>query len=77
MYNKLSILFFLLFHFPSLGQGELQLKTAKGHPIMYYLSLPQNWTASKRWPVVVILESAAKEFKKNAQRFVYLREDLT
>jgi len=41
--------------------------------MMYYVSLPQNWTASKSWPVVVVLEAAEKEFKKNAARFVEAR----
>jgi len=71
--HKLFIPFLLLLHFSCFGQGELRLKTAKGHPMMYFLSLPENWTASKRWPVVVVLESAAKEFKKNAERFVEAR----
>ena len=73
MYKKLSALSFLICHFSCFGQGALQLKTAKRHPMMYYISLPQNWTPSKSWPVVVILEAAEKEFKKNAERFVEAR----
>jgi hypothetical protein len=37
-----------------------QLKTASSHPIQYYLSLPEGWTAGKRWPVVVVIESAER-----------------
>jgi len=72
IFNKLTILM-VLSPVLGLGQGDLQLKTATGHPMMYYISLPQNWTAEKSWPVVFILEAAEKEFKKNAERFVNAR----
>ncbi len=39
-----------------------QLKTASSHPIQYYLSLPEGWVAGKKWPVVVVIESADREF---------------
>ena len=42
--------------------NEPQLKTASTHPIQYYLSLPEGWTAEKKWPVVVVIESADREF---------------
>src|SRR5947208_12913081 len=42
-----------------------QLKSASSHPIQYYLSLPEGWVAGppersprKKWPVVVVIESA-------------------
>ena len=43
--------------------GEPQWKTASSHPIQYYLSLPDGWTAGKKWPVVVIIESADRDFE--------------
>jgi hypothetical protein len=46
-----------------------QLKTASSHPIQYYLSLPEGWTAEKRWPVVVVIESAERDFLAAAQAF--------
>jgi hypothetical protein len=39
-----------------------QLKTASSHPIQYYVSLPEGWTSGKKWPVVVVIESADREF---------------
>jgi len=55
-------------------QTGLQLKTASSHPIEYYLSLPQDWTPTKKWPVVVVIESANKEFEATAQIFVRARQ---
>jgi len=46
-----------------------QLKTASTHPIQYYLSLPEGWTSTKKWPVVVVIESADREFLQAATRF--------
>ncbi|HEY6063444.1 MAG TPA: hypothetical protein VIV35_07525 [Chitinophagaceae bacterium] len=55
---------------------SLQLKTANGHPMQYFLSLPGNWTMEKKWPIVVIIESADKEYKENALRFVRARKEM-
>jgi poly(3-hydroxybutyrate) depolymerase len=46
-----------------------QLKTASTHPMQYYLSLPEHWVAGKRWPVVVVIESAEREFLQAATAF--------
>ena len=53
-----------------------QLKTASTHPIQYYLSLPENWTADKKWPVVVVIESADREFSQAATAFAQARKKL-
>jgi len=50
-----------------------QLKTASTHPIQYYLSLPEGWTATKKWPVVVVIESADREFLQAATAFAQAR----
>jgi hypothetical protein len=42
---------------------SLDLKTAKGHPIPYYISLPQHYSREKKWPIVVVLEAAEKEYR--------------
>ncbi|HEY2012532.1 MAG TPA: hypothetical protein VGH38_03475, partial [Bryobacteraceae bacterium] len=52
------------------------LKTARHHPMEYLLSLPQGWTAQKKWPVVVVIESANREFQKTATRFAEARKSL-
>lgn len=54
---------------------RLQLRTASSHPIEYYLSLPQDWTPARKWPVVVVIESANKEFEATARIFVQARRN--
>lgn len=56
------------------GSEAPQLKTASGHPIQYYLSLPEGWTAGKKWPVVVVIESADREFLAAATAFAQARQ---
>ncbi len=51
-----------------------QLKTASSHPIQYYLSLPEGWVAGKKWPVVVVIESADREFLQAATAFAQARQ---
>jgi predicted peptidase len=60
----------------NLPGDSLQLKKANGHPMQYFVSLPDKWTPAKKWPVVVIIESADKEYRENALRFVRARKDL-
>jgi poly(3-hydroxybutyrate) depolymerase len=52
------------------ANDSLELKTATNHPMQYFLSLPDKWVKEKKWPIVVIIESADKEYKENALRFV-------
>jgi predicted peptidase len=49
--------------------GAPQLKTASTHPIQYYLSLPEDWTPAKKYPVVVVIESADRDFQNAATAF--------
>lgn len=53
--------------------SEPQLKTASTHPIQYYLSLPDGWVAGKRYPVVVVIDSAEREFLPAATAFAHAR----
>jgi poly(3-hydroxybutyrate) depolymerase len=46
-----------------------ELKTATGHPMEYYVVAPEGWTRERKWPVLVAVEAAEKEFKANAERF--------
>ena len=57
----------------SVTAQKLQLKTATGHPMQYYVSLPDGWNASTKWPIVFVMEAAEKEYKLNAERFVSAR----
>jgi dienelactone hydrolase len=55
------------------SQTDVQLKTASTHPMQFYLSLPQGWTASRKWPVVVAIESANRQFQQTAEAFAHAR----
>jgi poly(3-hydroxybutyrate) depolymerase len=50
-----------------------QLKTASSHPMQYYLSLPEGWATGKKWPVVMVIESADREFLHAATVFAQAR----
>jgi hypothetical protein len=41
--------------------------------MQYYLSLPEGWTAAKKWPVVVVIESANRDFLEAANAFSQAR----
>jgi len=73
---KLTVCFLLVFGntFPSKASQPQQLKTATSHPIQYYLSLPEGWTAAKKWPVVVVIESADREFLDASNAFTKARQ---
>lgn len=55
---------------------SLQLRTASNHPMQYFISLPDGWSKKHSWPVVFIIESADKEYKENALRFVRARQKM-
>lgn len=44
--------------------------------MQYYISLPQGWTALRRWPVVVVIESANRQFEETLSIFEKARKDL-
>jgi poly(3-hydroxybutyrate) depolymerase len=56
--------------------AKLQLQTATGHPMQYYISKPDKWNASRQWPVVVVFEAAEKMYLENLQRFITARGDM-
>lgn len=47
----------------------MEVRTASAHPMKYQLSLPGGWTAAKRWPVVVVIADASRDFKGVAESF--------
>lgn len=55
---------------------SIELKKASTSPIEYYLSLPRGWSAAKRWPVVIVVESARRDFQLAANEFAAARGDL-
>jgi len=72
----ITFLFLLKITFLSGQVSKLELKKAHDHPMQYYISLPDSWSPGKKWPVVIALEDAGKQFKKNAERFISARKDL-
>jgi predicted peptidase len=57
-------------------KDSVMLKTASGHPMQYFISLPEGWSKQKKWPVIVVIEAADKEYRENALRFVRARKNL-
>ena len=53
----------------------ITLQTAAGYPMQYYVSLPHGWAKGKRWPVVVIIENATKEWQDITRVFADARGD--
>jgi predicted peptidase len=53
-----------------------ELRKASDHSMQYYISLPRGWTADRKWPVVIAVEAAEKQFKQNAERFIAERKDM-
>jgi len=53
---------------------QVQLKTASAHPMQYYLSLPDGWSPNRKWPTLVVIEGANRDFQQTAQAFVTERK---
>ena len=49
---------------------------AAGHAMEYYLSLPHGWAADKKWPVVIVIESAKRQFQETAEVFENARKGM-
>jgi dienelactone hydrolase len=55
---------------------RVSLETASAHPMQYYLSLPNAWSEHTRWPVVIVIESANRQFESTAERFAEARRGM-
>ena len=51
----------------------IELKTATTSPMQYYIALPEGWSAAKHWPVVMVVESARRDFRLAADEYVKAR----
>lgn len=58
-----------------LAETKPVLRTAKNHPIQYYLALPKNWSADKTWPILVTVEGAGCNWLGNCNAFLGARGD--
>src|SRR4051794_6371773 len=63
---------FCVLLFPCWAQ---ELRTASGHSIQYYVSLPKGWTTNTKWPVLIVVEAADRQFKENLAVFEKARKD--
>ena len=80
MNNKANLIIPLLLLIKiTVAQGQSptpELKKAGDHPMQYYISLPKDWTPDKKWPAVIAIEAADKQFKQNAERFITAGKDM-
>jgi len=53
--------------------GAVTVRQASTHPMRYHLSLPTGWSATREWPVLVVIPDAGREFAANLQAFVAAR----
>ena len=68
---RLSIVFGLL-----CACSSEELRTASSHSMQYYVSLPQDWTVDRNWPVAVVIESANRQFQETLAVFAKARKDM-
>jgi dienelactone hydrolase len=69
-----SLLSLLVLCWPALGApAPSGVKQAGGHRLRYLVSLPQDWQPGRRFPVVVLIESANRDFAANLASFVKAR----
>lgn len=54
---------------------EPALHVARHHPMRYYLTLPDGWTRTRKWPVLVTLEGSGRDYAGNHLSFVSARGD--
>jgi hypothetical protein len=43
--------------------------------MQYYVSRPMGWTINSKWPVIIVVESANKQFKETLEIFAKARKD--
>src|SRR4051812_3613022 len=56
-------------------QAPVAHRSASTHPMQYDISLPRGWTKGKKYPVVLVIESANREFRKTLDLFAKARGD--
>jgi poly(3-hydroxybutyrate) depolymerase len=49
-------------------------KTATGHPIQYWVSVPKGWPGNRTWPVVINIGGSQKEFEADAHVYAKARD---
>ena len=57
------------------GAPAIEHRTCATHPLQYDLSRPAGWRPGGRYPVVVVVPDAHRDFRANLQAFVDARGD--
>ena len=57
----------------SADSGVITSRQATTHPMRYHVALPKGWTASRQWPVLVVIPDAGRDFKGDLARFARAR----
>ncbi len=52
------------------------LKAATHHAMQYWLSLPEGWRASRKWPIVITISGGRKNFQETEEIYVKARKQL-
>lgn len=50
------------------------LRTAANHPVQYYVSLPEGWSADRKWPILLAVDASYGDFYSHAERFAKARK---
>ncbi len=53
---------------------EPVLRTAKAHPMKYWLSLPRGWAPEAEWPILVTADGAGRNWKGSCLAFMRERD---
>jgi len=51
------------------GSPAILERTTTAHPMHYFVSLPSGWSAERRWPVLIVLPDAFREFEATTKEF--------
>jgi dienelactone hydrolase len=69
-----ALLFSLVRSWPVFGTpAPSSVKQVERHPLRYLVSLPEGWQPGRRFPAVVLIESANRDFAANLAAFVKTR----
>ena len=61
---------------PQKAVPKVERRVAPGHPMHYFVSLPDGWTSDRQWPVLVVITDAYREFEKVTGEFATARGSL-
>ncbi|MCD4782243.1 MAG: hypothetical protein K8T10_00280 [Candidatus Eremiobacteraeota bacterium] len=57
-------------------KSVFKLKKTSGHPMKYYISLPEGWSPDKKWDVIILVEGRGCKWLKMGKAFARERKNL-